>query len=179
MNNALHIVSILSIISGFLCACIVLLSIFPHRRQPMKIMESVWPLTGLWGGWIGLWAYFRMGIVQKKKPEIKIPPSENERSLSSDGTDTPPPPDGDGHAPPLPLAIRCSLHPPLRSGMHPRRHYRRMVYLLDSPVHRRKFHCRTMDTGLCAGTYHRHILSICSHPTDGTHLPQVDHRKGF
>lgn len=94
MNNALYIVSILSIISGFLCACIVLLSIFPHRRQPMKIMESVWPLTGLWAGWIGLWAYFRIGIVQKKKPEIKIPPSENERSLSSDGTDMPHPPMG-------------------------------------------------------------------------------------
>ena len=27
----------------------------------MKIMNSVWILTGLWGGFFALWAYFRFG----------------------------------------------------------------------------------------------------------------------
>lgn len=72
MNNVLHIISILSVVSGFLCALIILLHIFPHHRQPMKIMESVWPLTGLWTGWIGLWAYLRMGIPSNKKPATNL-----------------------------------------------------------------------------------------------------------
>ena len=72
MNNILQIVSILSLISGFLCASVILFSIFPYRRQPMKIMEAVWPLTGLWAGWIGLWAYFRIGIYRNTLPKMDM-----------------------------------------------------------------------------------------------------------
>lgn len=72
MNNSFHIISILSVVSGFLCAGMILIYIFPNRRQPMKIMETVWPLTGLWAGWIGLWAYFRMGVLPKKKENMNM-----------------------------------------------------------------------------------------------------------
>lgn len=72
MNNTLYIISIVSVVSGFLCALIILRHIFPHRRQLMKIMEAVWPLTGLWAGWIGLWAYLRMGISRNKKKTIDM-----------------------------------------------------------------------------------------------------------
>lgn len=72
MNNILHIVSILSLISGFLCASVILFSIFPYRRQPMKIMEAVWPLTGLWAGGIGLWAYLQMGISRNTLPKMDM-----------------------------------------------------------------------------------------------------------
>lgn len=31
------------------------------HRQPMRIMNSVWVLTGLWANFFGLWAYFAFG----------------------------------------------------------------------------------------------------------------------
>ena len=33
-------------------------------RQPMRIMNSVWILTGLWASFFGLWAYFAFGRVR-------------------------------------------------------------------------------------------------------------------
>ena len=32
-------------------------------RQPMRIMNAVWILTGLWAGFFGLWAYYAFGRV--------------------------------------------------------------------------------------------------------------------
>lgn len=60
MSNIYHIIPIVFIVSGFLAGIAILFLIFPHRRQSMKIMEVVWPLTGLWANWLGLWAYFRL-----------------------------------------------------------------------------------------------------------------------
>ena len=34
----------------------------------MKIMNSVWILTGLWGGFFALWAYFRFGRAKRSAP---------------------------------------------------------------------------------------------------------------
>ena len=34
-------------------------------RQPMRIMNSVWILTGLWAGFFGLWAYYAFGRVKR------------------------------------------------------------------------------------------------------------------
>lgn len=36
-----------------------------RRRQSMKIMNSVWILTGLWASVLGLWAYFKFGRAEK------------------------------------------------------------------------------------------------------------------
>lgn len=55
-----RIISMFFVLSGFICAVIILLDLRKHR-QPMRIMEAVWPLTGLWGNWPALWAYYAFG----------------------------------------------------------------------------------------------------------------------
>ena len=38
------------------------------RRQPMRIMESVWVLTALWASFFGLWAYYAFGRATRHMP---------------------------------------------------------------------------------------------------------------
>ena len=38
------------------------------RRQPMRIMESVWVLTALWASFFGLWAYYAFGRAARHMP---------------------------------------------------------------------------------------------------------------
>ena len=38
------------------------------RRQPMRIMESVWVLTALWASFFGLWAYYALGRAARHMP---------------------------------------------------------------------------------------------------------------
>lgn len=45
---------------GILSAIIIALDV-RMRPQPMRIMNSVWILTGLWASYFGLWAYFGFG----------------------------------------------------------------------------------------------------------------------
>lgn len=61
MDNFFHLLSAFFILSGFACFLLILLDIFPNRRQPMRIMEVVWPLTGLWASWVGLLVYRKLG----------------------------------------------------------------------------------------------------------------------
>lgn len=72
MENIFYFFSIFFILSGFVCTLIMLVDIFPHRRQSMKIMEAVWPLTGLWASWAGLIAYWKLGRSSKKKPMMHM-----------------------------------------------------------------------------------------------------------
>lgn len=58
--TTLQIISAFFVISGFVCAGIIALHIRKHP-QPMRIMEAVWPLTGLWASWPALWAYYAFG----------------------------------------------------------------------------------------------------------------------
>lgn len=58
------------VISGFICAAIIGLDILLGRRQKMGVMDIVWPLTGLWAGWLGLWFYFSFGRTPKKRDSI-------------------------------------------------------------------------------------------------------------
>lgn len=58
--TALSVVSCLFVLSGLLSALVIALDL-THRPQSMRIMYSVWILTGLWAGLPGLWAYFRFG----------------------------------------------------------------------------------------------------------------------
>lgn len=60
-------ISILFVCSGFITAVLIYIDI-RQRRQPMKIMEIVWPLTGLWASWLGLWAYWKFGRAPVKPP---------------------------------------------------------------------------------------------------------------
>ena len=49
----------------FVSACIIAWDL-TRRKQSMKIMNSVWILTGLWASILGLWAYFKFGRADKE-----------------------------------------------------------------------------------------------------------------
>jgi hypothetical protein len=57
----LQIPAIVSLATAACCAAIIAIDIFNGHRQRMWIMDIVWPVTALWAGPIGLWAYFRLG----------------------------------------------------------------------------------------------------------------------
>lgn len=67
--NLLHALSAFFVLSGIASFVVIILHIRSGHRQPMKIMEVVWPLTGLWANFIGLWGYLRIG---KKKEHEKM-----------------------------------------------------------------------------------------------------------
>lgn len=71
---------IFKVISAFFVLSGILIALFlwwDTRRhpQPMKIMNAVWPLTGLWSSWIGLWAYYKLG--RNKAITTKTPTAAN------------------------------------------------------------------------------------------------------
>lgn len=76
MEYMLRMFSLFFVLSGIVCALIILFYIFPKRRQSMKIMEAVWPLTGLWANWPGLWAYVKMGIEKHGNLSPTHPPMQ-------------------------------------------------------------------------------------------------------
>ena len=59
----LHVIAWLSLTVGTVCALLIAADIVGGRRQPMAIMNVVWPITGLYAGPLGLWAYRRIGRV--------------------------------------------------------------------------------------------------------------------
>jgi hypothetical protein len=62
MPEWLVTVSWIAIAVGVVCALVVLADIFlAGHRQHMWIMDVVWPLTALYSGPLGLWAYFSIG----------------------------------------------------------------------------------------------------------------------
>jgi uncharacterized protein DUF4396 len=56
----LHILSVVALAAGFLCAGIVLLDVL-RSPQRMAIMNVVWPITALFGTVVIVWLYFRYG----------------------------------------------------------------------------------------------------------------------
>jgi hypothetical protein len=56
----LETLSIAFVLSGLFCAALVTADVMRHR-QAMWIMAIVWPLTALYSGFFGLWAYFAIG----------------------------------------------------------------------------------------------------------------------
>lgn len=57
--------AILSVMIGILSSVIIALDLIKHK-QSMKIMNSVWVLTALWAGVLGLVAYFWFGRAKKE-----------------------------------------------------------------------------------------------------------------
>ena len=67
-SNWLTIIANVSLIAAFASALIILFDIFIRGyRQKMFIMEWVWPITALYFGPLGLWAYWDMGRPSSKK----------------------------------------------------------------------------------------------------------------
>jgi hypothetical protein len=67
----LESVSVISLIAAGIAAVIVALDIVGGRWQRMWIMDIVWPLTALYSGPIGLWAYFSFGRLSSKKAAME------------------------------------------------------------------------------------------------------------
>ncbi len=61
MPHWLELVAITSLIISLLCSLIVVADILSGHKQHMWIMNLVWPITALYSGPIGLWAYYRLG----------------------------------------------------------------------------------------------------------------------
>ena len=59
--DTLHIISIISLITGGVCALIILIDILSGNRQKMMIMNFVYPITGLYGSVFALIFYFTIG----------------------------------------------------------------------------------------------------------------------
>lgn len=65
MPDWLITLSIVSLALAVACALAIAADIAAGRRQPMAIMNLVWPITALYAGPLGLWAYWRLGRVPK------------------------------------------------------------------------------------------------------------------
>ena len=50
---------------GGIASAAVIAADLRQCRQPMRIMDSVWILTGLWASFFGLWAYYAFGRVKR------------------------------------------------------------------------------------------------------------------
>lgn len=50
-----------------LCALWIVLDLARGRAQPMTIMSVVWPITALYAGPLGIWAYRRLGRMPKDR----------------------------------------------------------------------------------------------------------------
>jgi len=57
----LKILAWLSLLSGVASAAVITWDLASGHKQHMWIMNIVWPLTALYSGVLGLWAYFRVG----------------------------------------------------------------------------------------------------------------------
>jgi hypothetical protein len=82
MAQWLETVSIISLAAGFASSLIIILDIAAGHRQYMKIMNIVWPVTALYSGPLGLWAYYKMGRlstsrrVREAKAHGEVPPGK-------------------------------------------------------------------------------------------------------
>ena len=55
-------------VAGGIGSALIVAADLRTRRQPMRIMESVWVLTALWASFFGLWAYFACGRAARHMP---------------------------------------------------------------------------------------------------------------
>jgi hypothetical protein len=58
--------SLVSLAVAVACAAWIVVDMLRGRRQPMAIMHVVWPVTALYAGPLGLWAYWRWGRPRAK-----------------------------------------------------------------------------------------------------------------
>lgn len=78
--NWLTILASISLVLAIICSIIILFDILAGHRQQMWIMEIVWPITALWSGPIGLYAYYKIGRLSTKQRKHRAkgrkPPSQ-------------------------------------------------------------------------------------------------------
>lgn len=62
----LTIVAVVSLALACLCAIVIVVDLLAGHRQKMWIMDVVWPVTALYSGPLGLWAYYNIGRLSSK-----------------------------------------------------------------------------------------------------------------
>jgi hypothetical protein len=62
----LHVVSILALTVGLLCAAVIAWQV-AGDPQRMGVMDLVWPISGLYAGPLALWTYLRYGKLATKR----------------------------------------------------------------------------------------------------------------
>lgn len=67
MPQWLEIVSIVSLLAGFVSSMIVVIDILAGHKQNTWVMNIVWPITALYSGPLGLWAYYKLGRLSTKQ----------------------------------------------------------------------------------------------------------------
>lgn len=79
--DPIHIISIISLASGVLCALIIAGDIISGKQQKMVVMNFVYPITGLYAGPLALFFYFKIGrkSVKNKIDEMKMPGEDAEK----------------------------------------------------------------------------------------------------
>ncbi len=69
--QCLHLLAVISLSMGVLCAFAIFAHILGGHRQRMAVMNVVWPVTALYLGPIGLWAYWRIGRAASKGTDTR------------------------------------------------------------------------------------------------------------
>ena len=72
------------VIGGIASAAVIAIDL-RHCRQPMRIMNSVWILTGLWASFFGLWAYYAFGRVKRCTLDEKAERTGEAKGMETDG----------------------------------------------------------------------------------------------
>jgi len=91
MPEWLHNLAIISLVTAAICALIISIDIFTKHPQNMWIMNFVWPITALWSGPVGLYAYYKVGRlstkrqVQRAKERGEEPPNKKKPFWQSVG----------------------------------------------------------------------------------------------
>jgi hypothetical protein len=62
-----HALAVVSLVLAGISALVIAVDILVGHRQKMWIMNVVWPLTALWSGPLGLYAYFKAGRLSTQK----------------------------------------------------------------------------------------------------------------
>jgi Domain of unknown function (DUF4396) len=62
----LHVLAIVSLFVGFICAVWITIDEIRHPQQ-MWIMNLVWPITALYGGLLALWFYYAYGQTARQR----------------------------------------------------------------------------------------------------------------
>ena len=75
-------------VAGGIGSALIVAADLRTRRQPMRIMESVWVLTALWASFFGLWAYFAFGrdvLNEPERPRWSVSYDGKFRALTGEG----------------------------------------------------------------------------------------------
>jgi hypothetical protein len=77
----LHLIAIISLSASFLCALLILVDILAGNRQPMMIMNFVYPISALYAGPLALWFYYRVGKKGSMKNSAEQPMPMHQKSF--------------------------------------------------------------------------------------------------